>query len=62
MTSGVRERIWEVLSGWYAELGQGSIVMTWRYPAAVGEQQIHTLGEAPNDIVDADGIFLVKYN
>ena len=62
MTSGIRERIWDVLSQWYYELGQGSIVMTWRDPAAVGEQRIRTLGEAPKDIVDADGVYLVKYN
>ena len=62
MTSGIRERIWDVLSRWYYELGQGTIVMTWRDPAAVGEQRIRTLGEAPKDIVDADGVYLVKYN
>lgn len=61
MTSGIRERIWDVLSRWYYELGQGSIVMTWRDPAAVGQQRIRTLGEAPKDIVDADGVYLVKY-
>ena len=62
MTSGIRERVWDVVSRWYYELGQGSIVMTWRDPAAVGEQQIRTLGEAPKEIVDADGVHLVKYN
>ena len=62
MTSGIRDRIWNVLSHWYYELGQGSIVMTWRDPSAVGEQQIRTLGEAPKSIVDADGVHLVKYS
>ncbi len=62
MTSGIRERIWEVVTRWYAELGQGSIVMTWRDPAAVGEQRILTLGEAPKEIVEADGVHLVKYH
>ena len=61
MTSGIRERVWDVVSRWYYELGQGSIVMTWRDPSAVGEQQILTLGEAPKEIVDADGVYLVKY-
>ena len=42
--------------------GQGSIVMTWRDPSAVGEQRIRTLGEAPKSIVDADGVYLVKYS
>lgn len=62
MTSGIRERVWNVLSRWHSELGQGSIVMTWRDPAAVGEQRIRTLGEAPKKIVDADGVYLVKYS
>lgn len=61
MTSGIRERIWDTLTRWHYELGQGSIVMTWRDPAAVGQQQIRTLGEAPKEIVDADGVYLVKY-
>ena len=62
MTSGIRERIWDVLSRWYYELGQGSIVMTWRDPNAVGEQRIRTLGEGPKEIVDAGGVYLVKYH
>ena len=61
MTVGIRERIWNVLTRWYDELKQGAIVMTWRDPAAIGEQQIRTLGEPPKEIVDADGVYLVKY-
>lgn len=61
MTSGIRDRIWDVLTRWYLESGQGAIVMTWREPDAVGEQRILTLGEAPKDIVDADGVYLVKH-
>ena len=62
MTSGIRERIWDVLKHWYYDLGQGAIVMTWRDPSGVGDQQIRSLGEAPKEIVDADGVFLVKYS
>ncbi len=62
MTSGIRERIWEVLRRWYYELGQGAIVMTWRDQSGVGDQQVRTLGQAPKEIVDADGVYLVKYN
>ena len=51
-----------MLARWYYQLGQGSIVMTWRDPSGVGDQQIRTLGEAPKHIVDADGVYLVKYN
>ena len=62
ITRGIRDRVWEVLTRWYDALGQGSIVMTWRDPAAVGQQQIRTLGESPKEIVDADGVYLVKYH
>ncbi len=62
MTQGIRERVWEVLAQWHRELQQGAIVMTWRDPAAVGEQQIRTLGAAPKEIVDADGVYLVKHH
>ena len=58
MTQGIRERIWDVVSRWYYELGNGSIVMTWRDTGAPGEQRIRTLGEPPKDIVDADGVYL----
>ena len=61
MTSGIRDRIWEVLTDWYSQLGQGSMVMTWRDPSAVSGQEIRTLGEVPKEIVDADGVYLVKY-
>ena len=60
MTAGIRDRIWDVLTKWHYELGQGSIVMTWRDPRAVGEQRIRNLGDAPKSIVDADGVYLVK--
>ena len=62
MTSGIRDRIWDVLSGWYNELDRGAIVMTWSEPEAVGEQRIRLLGDAPKTIVDADGVHLVKYS
>ena len=61
MTSGIRDRIWEVLCEWYFQLGQGSIVITWRDQSAAGGQEIRTLGEAPKEIVDPDGVYLVKY-
>ena len=62
MTDGIRERVWDVLARWYYERKQGAIVMTWRDPSAAGEQDIRTLGEAPKSIVDADGVYLVRYS
>jgi len=61
MTHGIRERVWDVVSRWHHELGNGSIVMTWKDPRSPGNQQIRTLGAPPKNIVDADGVHLVRH-
>lgn len=60
MSAGVRERVWSVLSNWWEALGRGALVMAWRDPRADGGLRIETLGDPPKEIVDADGILLVK--
>ena len=60
MSAGVRNRVWGVLSDWWMNLRTGSIVMVWRDAQAVGNLRIMTLGEPPKEIVDADGVLLVK--
>ena len=60
LSAGVRTRVWNVLSDWWATLGSGAIVMVWRDATAVGNLRIKTLGEPPKEIVDADGVLLVK--
>ena len=60
MTSSVRERVWGTVERWHAELGNGSVIMTWRDPSAVAGQRIVTLGEPPKEIVEADGVHLVR--
>jgi CRISPR-associated protein Cas2 len=60
MSQGVRDRVWSVLTDWWSALGNGSVVMTWRDVKAIGNLQIRTLGTPPKEIVDADGILLVK--
>lgn len=60
LSTGVRRRVWNVLSDWWAALRTGSIVMLWRDTNAVGNLHVETLGEPPKEIVDADGILLVK--
>lgn len=60
MSQGVRERVWLVLTDWWAALGRGSVVMVWRDRSAAGDLRIQTLGEPPKEIVDADGVLLVK--
>ncbi len=60
MSAGVRARVWSVLSDWWQTLGRGALVMVWRDIKAPGGLQIETLGDPPKEIVDADGILLVK--
>ncbi|MCY4355041.1 MAG: type I-E CRISPR-associated endoribonuclease Cas2e [Truepera sp.] len=60
LSVGVRTRVWNVLSSWWSVLRNGSIVMVWRDTQAVGNLRIEILGEPPKEIVDADGVLLVK--
>jgi CRISPR-associated protein Cas2 len=60
LSHGVRERLWGVLEGWWSHLRRGAVVMVWREPSAVGGLGISTLGEPPKEIVDADGVLLLK--
>ena len=60
MSRGVRERVWQVLSEWHGALGRGAILMTWREATAPGGQAMLTLGEPRRDLVDVDGVLLVK--
>ena len=62
LSEGVRTRVWNVLSAWWATLRTGSVVLVWRDTNAVGNLRIRTLGEPPKEIVDADGVLLVKRN
>ncbi|MDB2552484.1 type I-E CRISPR-associated endoribonuclease Cas2e [Sagittula sp.] len=60
MSAGVRERVWSVISNWWEALGRGALVMVWRDAGAPGGLRIETLGDPPKEIVDADGVMLVK--
>ena len=60
LTASVRTRVWEVLTEWWATLRNGTLVMVWRDNNAVGNLRIETIGEPPKEIVDADGVLLVK--
>lgn len=60
MSAGVRQRLWDVLAGWHATLGRGSIVMTWADTAAAGALGLRTLGEPPKTVVSHEGVLLVR--
>lgn len=61
MSAAVRDRTWAVLADWHAELGRGAIVLAWPDSASAGGMRIRTLGEGPKEIVDADGVLLVRH-
>lgn len=59
LSRGVRERIWTVLSDWWASLPGGSIVMTWRDSASPSGLGLEVLGLPPVRLVDLDGLLVV---
>ena len=60
MSKGVRERVWDVISGWHAELGQGSLTLIWRDKAAPGGVRVAQCGEPPKELVEADVMLLAR--
>ncbi|MBK1734179.1 type I-E CRISPR-associated endoribonuclease Cas2 [Halorhodospira abdelmalekii] len=60
MSQGVRSRTWTVLSHWHQTEPSGSVVMVWRDANATGGIGIATLGTPPRELVDVDGLWLVK--
>ena len=60
MSKAVRERVWTVLDEWWAFFGQGSVVMTWATPNSVERQGLSMLGEPPKELIEYEGLHLVK--
>lgn len=60
MNPGVRERVWAVLSEWFAVTKRGSIVMTWRDGSEPSGQRVAALGTPPVQITDIDGVFVAS--
>jgi CRISPR-associated protein Cas2 len=60
MSAGVRDRVWAVVNEWHADLGQGSIVMTWSDKKAAGGQQVRFLGVPPKELVAVNDVILVR--
>ena len=60
MNAGVRTRTWNALAGWYAAEPQGSVVMIWRDVDETGGVGIKNLGNPPSELVELDGLWLVK--
>ena len=60
MSKAVRDRTWKVIEDWFLDLGTGSITMIWPDAGSSGGIGIHLLGEPPREILDIDGIRLVR--
>ena len=60
MSAAVRGRVWRVLEEWHAALGGGAIVMTWAEPKAPGGHGLAMLGTPPRELVEYDGLVLVR--
>lgn len=60
MNPGVRQRVWAVLEDWYYSEPRGSAVMVWRDANAVGGVGIANLGNPPRQLVELDGMWLVR--
>ena len=60
LSATVRGRLWTILTSWWTSLGRGAIVMVWRDRTASGNLRIEALGEPSKEIVDADGILILK--
>jgi CRISPR-associated protein Cas2 len=60
MNKGVRERTWSVLADWHGHEPRCSVVMVWRDLDAVGGIGIAHLGAPPRELVDVDGMYVVR--
>ena len=59
LSRGVRERLWQVASGWWDAMPGGSMLMVWRDDTAPGRLGLRTLGLSTRTFVDLDGVLLV---
>jgi CRISPR-associated protein Cas2 len=60
MNQGVRERVWEVISDWHAQLREGSLTLIWRDKTAPGGLRIKQCGEPPKELAETDNLLLVR--
>ncbi len=56
----VRERVWAVLTDWFQEEGDASIVMVWKDASTPGGQNVLTLGLPPVEVGEIDGLLVAR--
>lgn len=62
LSKGVRDRVWSVLTKWYAHLGNGAITLVFEDSKATGGMALDYLGEPPKAVWDCDGVLLVRHS
>ncbi|HQW20075.1 MAG TPA: type I-E CRISPR-associated endoribonuclease Cas2e [Rhodocyclaceae bacterium] len=60
ITPAVRERIWHVLSDWFPNEKEASIVMLWADTSMPGGQAAATLGLPPVQLIEIDGMLATR--
>jgi CRISPR-associated protein Cas2 len=60
ISSAVRERIWSVLTDWFAFDDDASVVMVWQTTENAAGQAVRVLGVPPVDFAELDGIVLTR--
>ena len=60
ISPAVRERVWTVLSDWFPNERDASIIMIWQEREIPGGQAVRTLGSPPIDFVNVDGLVLAR--
>jgi CRISPR-associated protein Cas2 len=58
LTAKAREKIWSVVSDWYAQLGGGSLVLIYPDRQSDGGLAVRSLGAPPRTPVRLDGVLL----
>jgi CRISPR-associated protein Cas2 len=60
ISPAVRQRIWQVVTGWFSLEQDASIIMVWQDREVPGGLMVKTLGCPPIKFVEVDGIFLAR--
>jgi CRISPR-associated protein Cas2 len=60
LSRGVRQRVWTVLSDWWATRPGGSILMVWKDDQSPGGLGVASLGEPSRVLADIDGVLVTR--
>ena len=60
ISPAVRDRIWDVLSDWFPNERESSIIMIWQERELPGGQAVRTLGSPPIELTSLDGLVLAR--